>query len=114
MAKAPVSGLSRKSAEPGVVLLGNGLNRLSRGPSWEDLLLKLADAAELPKKGYQLDPEKPFPLLYEELVLKSNVGRRKIEEIFRDEVLDFSGTLTPHPLHEAALELGVHHYHTTN
>lgn len=114
MAKAPVSGLSRKGAEPGVILLGNGLNRISRGPSWEDLLLKLADAAELPKKGYQLDPEKPFPLLYEELVLKSEVDRGKIEEIFRAEVLEFSGELEWHSLHEAALKLGFHHYLTTN
>ncbi len=114
MAKPPVGGLSRESAEPGAILLGNGLNRISLGPSWEDLLVSLAEAARLPRRGYQLDLEKPFPLLYEELVLRSDVDRGEIEALFRDKVLEFSGELTPHPLHETALKLKVHHYLTTN
>ncbi len=48
------------------LLLGNGLNRLYKNYSWEDLIRDLIDELNLPQslgiKG------KPFPLLYEEIV----------------------------------------------
>lgn len=95
------------------MLVGNGLNRLSQGPSWDDLLLRLARSAGILDKDYELDLKKPLPLLYEEMVLAS-LRSREAERLFRAEVREFSDQLRPNALHIKLLESSVRHILTTN
>ena len=106
--------LPRASAERPVVFFGNGIHRLSAGPSWEDLIIRLSSS--LGRKGgdYELDFGKPFTLLYEELAVRAGMSRSQIEKIFANEVAKFSEELRPHELHKALLSLNISHYITTN
>jgi len=106
-------GVGASSALAGAVLVGNGLNRLSQGLSWDELLVRLAGSADLLSKGYELDLKKPFPLLYEEMVLSSSKAR-SVERLFRAEVRLFSDQLQPNALHTKLLESSIRHILTTN
>src|SRR5438309_1653626 len=106
-------GIRTSSADAGAVLVGNGLNRLSQGLSWDGLLRRLAESASRLGKGYELDLEKPLPLLYEEMVLTSPRSS-EVEDLFRAEVRRFSDQLQPNPLHIKLLETSVRHILTTN
>lgn len=106
-------GFPASSAAAGAVLVGNGLNRLSKGLSWDELLHRLARSAGLLDGGYELDLGKPFPLLYEEMVLASPKSRG-VERLFRDEVRLFSDQLQPNALHIKILTSSIRHVLTTN
>jgi len=111
---AKKESIPRVTAEKGVLFLGNGIHRLSHGPSWEDLIIRFANALELKDRNYELDLEKPFPLLYEELTLSCKGGRKIAEDLFKKEVQKFSDDLTPNEIHKKVLDLNLNHYMTTN
>ena len=107
-------GVAVASARPATVLIGNGLNRASNGPSWDELLVHLADVTGITKGRYELDLGKPFPLLYEEMLLTGTATSGELERIFHNEVTRFSQGLTPTDLHRRILTTGIRHIITTN
>ena len=51
-----------------VLLLGNGMNRISQDYSWENLIISLIDRFCDGHVNHNRDYSKPFPLLYEEIL----------------------------------------------
>lgn len=127
-------GLPLDTARPGCLLVGNGLNRAGGGRSWEDLLVGLSQlSAEAPPAGrgaggqggrgrgrakaaapYEVDLEKPLPLLYEELLQRSPAAGTKLDRAFLSAIQAHFATPEPSPLHEAVFTTGIRHILTTN
>jgi hypothetical protein len=97
-----------------VLLLGNGINRLSNEYSWSDLLDDLI--TDIGKSGaISYKEEKPFTLLYEEIYSRAlkHLQRKEIaiKKKIADLVLD---KFTPNEFHTNFLSLDVEHILTTN
>lgn len=80
------------SSQRDVLLLGNGINYLSENSvSWTQLLMKLATEVRQ-KNIMDLVDEKPFSLIYEEIVLRSKAQgisdeiaiKRKVAELLKE------------------------------
>lgn len=93
-----------------VVLLGNGLTWASEGPSWSDLLNKLKKTAYY--KG-DLDNEKPFPLIFEEIYLHGLRSGVKENDLLNT-VSHHCESLSAGSLHEEFSNLPLNHLITTN
>ena len=93
------------------LLLGNGLNRLSKDYSWEDLIADLIEGLTLPMPpGIE---GKPFPLLYEEIVQAAlNVGT--VESEVKAKLAGLVKDIGSSSLHPRIRELGVADLLTTN
>jgi hypothetical protein len=61
-----------------VLLLGNGLNRLNNEDSWKDLIKNLNN--EFSNGSVNID-DKPFPLLYEEIVSRARNNNYKERDV---------------------------------
>lgn len=103
--------MARRKKKKKALLLGNGLNRLSRDFSWEDLIRQLIDYVS-PPRAIDIG-DKPFPLLYEEITLGALTVERKEEELKRWIAREIE-TITPNPSHKQVLECGVSDVLTTN
>jgi hypothetical protein len=95
-------------------LVGNGINRTAHtgGPSWKQLLTKLAENCD---RVVDLENEfKPFPLLYEEILHRTegefNV---KLKEL-KDSISKIFTEAPPSDLHEKLVKAGLNHILTTN
>ena len=96
-----------------VLLVGNGINRLSQDYSWENLLEDLI--AYIGKKHtIQFKKEKPFTLLYEEIYLRARKYRGKNEIKLKEKITELMGNLKVNEFHTKFLNLGVKHILTTN
>jgi len=95
-----------------VIFVGNGLNRLSRGYSWKELLTELCAFVGC-SKIVNLN-NKPFPLLYEELYLTGaylkNIQEIHIKQFIARSVANFDIS----SLHELLLESNTQNILTTN
>jgi hypothetical protein len=103
-------GYNTKDIGPAVVLLGNGLNWATRGPSWEDLLDELKRAVSYPNN---IDKQKPFPLIYEELYLHGLEKGLREDELL-NLVANHCKKLGPGQLHEKLSKMPLKHILTTN
>lgn len=97
-----------------VLLLGNGINRLSNEYSWSDLLDDLIrDIGKSEDISHK--EEKPFTLLYEEIYSRAlkHLQRKeiRIKKKIADLVLEH---FTPNEFHTEFLSLDVEHILTTN
>lgn len=96
------------------LLIGNGVNRISNSVSWETLLRSLwvarPDRLELAYLN-----NKPFGLLYEEIVL-SGVTPEQIfnETATKHRIAGQMRLLTPNDFHRRIMTCGVQHVLTTN
>lgn len=103
--------MARRKKKDKALLLGNGLNRLSRDFSWEDLIRQLIDYVSPPRT---IDiGDKPFPLLYEEITLGALKVERREEEL-KQWIAREVATITPNPTHGQVLDSGVRDILTTN
>lgn len=97
------------------IFLGNGLNRLDSDYSWEHLLDELKRQSNLPE-GLTFDGV-PFPLLYEEIYLRSTFAEDsppQKDARLRALVSDECRRLKPGPLTDAVLAAGCPNIITTN
>lgn len=93
---------------PKLMLLGNSVNRLGGGPTWHDVLVSLAQAAEL--SSVRNLENKPLPIVYEHVVSRPGVD----EGLLKRQLAKSMRMLQPNWAHERALRLGVRHLLTTN
>lgn len=69
-----------------VLLIGNGVNNLTNKESWSNLLKSTAQKCGVGAE-VELNNEKPFPLLYEEIYLSSTgISELSIKEHIAKEV----------------------------
>jgi hypothetical protein len=95
------------------LLIGNGVNLLSNGYSWSDLLKEVR--AILLQKGINI-PERdvPFILKYEELAIVAKRDGQLNEEQFKFEISNLLNKLTSNPYHAEIMNLPFKHIFTTN
>ena len=60
-----------------VLLVGNGINNIGEENDWKRLLMDVAEFA-CPSAGITIDDRKPFPLLYEQIVVEA--AKRGVQE----------------------------------
>ena len=80
------------------LLIGNGINNLTPNNSWQDLLediVRFCNAQCLVSH----QPGKPFPLLYEEIFLKSLRGSRRREIELKTYIAQKVSQIAPNELH---------------
>lgn len=95
-----------------VLLIGNGINNLSPGYSWRDLITELVDFVGGSKTIHTDD--KPFPLLYEEIFVLGT-KRQKLQEIdIKRFIARKVGQLVPNEIHDRVLAVGGNCILTTN
>ena len=89
------------------ILFGNGINRLSANSvSWNDLLINLSK-----KDGYDLNiGNKPYTMVYEELLLSGGLSEIEIKEFIIEGLKD-SGS---NKFYNMMRDLGLNNYLTTN
>ena len=95
-----------------ILLLGNGVNRIHNRYSWENLLRELIDYVDASETI--LVKDKPFPLLYEEIVLRSRTNAERKEENIKKYIADLSAKMNPNSIHSRIMQLGFQDILTTN
>ena len=97
-----------------VLLLGNGINRLSNEYSWSDLLDELIKETKT-SEVITYKEEKPFTLLYEEIYLRTLKHLRSKELRLKEEIANLVlNKFTPNEFHTKILDLDVEAILTTN
>lgn len=94
------------------LLIGNGINNLSEGYSWDNVLKGLGDK-------YKVDintNEKPFPLAYEEIYFKilKRKGNGNNENDIKNFIAEKIRKITANDIHQAIRELNCLNIMTTN
>lgn len=95
-----------------ILLLGNGANRIHNSYSWENLLRELIDYVDASETI--LVKDKPFPLLYEEIVLRSRANEDRKEDNIKKYIADLSAKLNPNIIHSRIMRMGFENILTTN
>lgn len=81
------------------LLVGNGVNAVSEGVSWKDLLNKIVTFCNCPE--LQTDENKPFPLFYEEIFLTAiNNGSIKKEIELKKFIAKEVSNIEANPVHQ--------------
>lgn len=94
------------------LLIGNDINNATENYSWNDLITGLLDYAKIEKKVNR--ENKPFPLLYEEIYLKSYLHYKTPESRIKKYIASQTRKLNYNSLHSQILELGIENILTTN
>ncbi|HIE8484541.1 TPA: SIR2 family protein [Klebsiella variicola subsp. variicola] len=94
------------------LLIGNGINNITNGNSWFDVLNNLAVTY-----GINIDThEKPFPLAYEEIYF--NISNKQMngfsENKIKDSIASKINTIKPNEIHQRIIELECNNILTTN
>ena len=93
-----------------VLLLGNGINNITNKESWDNLLRSIKNLCRVKIKN-ENDKNKPFPLFYEEIFLKSeNINEIDLKKDIAQEV----DKITENELHELIREKQFSNIITTN
>lgn len=96
-----------------VLLLGNGLNNIEDGYTWTDLVKDLVNDTGV-KKLVNVDKNKPFPLLYEEIYLnaarENGMKERSIKELICSKIRE----MKPNILHQKIMRMQFENILTTN
>lgn len=96
-----------------ILLVGNGINRLSKDYSWENLLDELVlDIGK--ENAIEHRKIKPLTLLYEEIFFRSRRYLDKDEIDLKKKISDLVNKLKPNDFHRKFLNLGTTHILTTN
>lgn len=95
-----------------VLLIGNDINNVTNAYSWQNLITGLVDKAGL---GDDMDLEnKPFPMLYEEIFLKSARALDTKERLLKEYIAHETAKMEVNALHGKILGLKAEHILTTN
>lgn len=95
-----------------VFLIGNDINNATASYSWENLLKDLTKYAGLKTLPNMLN--KPFPLLYEEIILKTLAEGKIQENDLKKFIASKVTLLEPNNIHHAIAAMGIQHIFTTN
>lgn len=96
-----------------ILLVGNGINRLSKDYSWENLLDELIiDIGK--ENAIEHRKTKPLTLLYEEIFFRSRKYLDKDEIGLKKKISDLVNKLKRNEFHKKFLNLGTTHILTTN
>lgn len=69
-----------------VLMIGNGINNLTNKESWSNLLFSMTEKCNV-SGSIEINDHKPFPLLYEEIYLKSkNIDELELKKHISSEV----------------------------
>lgn len=95
-----------------VFLIGNGINNINTTYTWYDLIEDLIKY--IGAKGQINTVNKPFPLLYEEIVAnairKKNISETDIKQFIAGQITK----LQPNEIHRRIIASGIQHILTTN
>lgn len=94
-----------------VLFIGNGINKLESTLSWEDLISKLADF--IGKTGV-FSLQKPFPILYEEIMLRGLKYSKINESELKSKVAELALDLPTNDIHSRIFDLSISDVITTN
>lgn len=95
-----------------VLFVGNGPNNITNGYTWQDLISDLI--AFIGARGLIDANDKPFPLLYEEIIAKSLRGGRKTELEVKSYISEKLRIFEKNPIHDRLATSSVKHLVTTN
>lgn len=95
------------------LLIGNGLNRLSGGYSWGDVLRELSGHVNAPELTKRMN-HTPFSILYEEIAVHADVRSRSQERILKQLVSQLIKKMPHNDYHQAFMEVASCHVLTTN
>lgn len=94
-----------------VLLVGNGINNVSKQYSWGDLIQDLIGFVGLDSLD---EKDKPFPLFYEEIYL-SNLKAKKLEETrLKEFISENIKKIQPNEVHQKIISTGFSNIITTN
>jgi SIR2-like domain len=96
-----------------VLVVGNGPNQIDGGYSWRDLLSQLRQFVGSGQLANH-DEKKPFPLLYEELVLQGYSTNGISEEAIKDFICEETKKLKPNHIHNRIINSKFDQILTTN
>jgi len=93
-----------------VLLIGNGVNNINNNESWENLLKSIKEKFKF-SNNIEINTEKHFPLLYEEIYLNSiNSSELSLREFIADEVKK----INENEIHKLIRDKGFEDIITTN
>ncbi|HEU5078698.1 MAG TPA: SIR2 family protein [Opitutaceae bacterium] len=95
-----------------VLLVGNSINRLCAGQSWEELLQSLTKQAD--PQAHRRRGDKPFTLFFEELRNRYVYREKGRPDEFMDAIGESFRALPSTPLHRRLMELPFREVFTTN
>lgn len=95
-----------------VILLGNGINRINNSFSWSDLIDNLISF--IGADGQINKNNKPFPLLYEEIVIEAMKNRGIEEKEVKKLIASETVKLQQNKIHETIAKMNVDNILTTN
>lgn len=98
--------------EDKVFLIGNGINNIDTSYTWSCLITDLIDF--IGASGQISQKDKPFPLLYEEIIVEAVKNRKLKENVIKQFIADKINQFEPNPLHHELLNCGVRNILTTN
>lgn len=97
------------------LLIGNDINNINNGKSWEQLLRNIVDhlgvSQEVDLKNLSA---KPFPLLYEEIFLKALAKKSRPEVELKEYIAAQVKTIQYNTIHERIMASGLKDIMTTN
>jgi hypothetical protein len=97
-----------------VLLLGNGMNRISQDYSWENLIISLIDRFCDGNVNHDKDYSKPFPLLYEEILSYALLHEKGDESTIKNFIKDEIGKISLNDSHLLIPESNFNEILTTN
>lgn len=95
-----------------VFLVGNGINNIETTYTWAQLITDLVDY--IGASGQIMLDEKPFPLLYEEIIVEAIKNRKRSESEVKGFIAERINKLQPNMIHQEILTSGVGNILTTN
>lgn len=95
-----------------ILLVGNGINNIRRTYRWQDLIQQLIEY--IGASGQIRVENKPFPLLYEEIIVEAVKNRGIREKDIKSFIAREIGRLQPNEVHEQIFDLKWSHLLTTN
>lgn len=96
-----------------VLLVGNGINNITEkaSHSWENILSRIA---EISNENINITKKKPFPLLYEEIYLKTLKAKGLKEGELKQIIATLIAGIEPNVIHQELINLDYDNYITTN
>ncbi len=95
------------------IFIGNGINRLTEGYSWESLLNDLEEKF-LGSETIKYKDNKPFTLLFEELSFLSRSRKKANEMKMKNRIADLSKNIKLNSYHTNIMKLNFNNIITTN
>jgi len=95
-----------------VILVGNGINRINNSYSWNDLIDNLISF--IGAEGQISKDNKPFPLLYEEIVIEAMKNRGIAENDVKRFIAKETAKLHQNSIHKELSQLEVNNILTAN